>query len=595
MNGSGAFQLTEKARRNLAILAVAVIIVVASIPLFCSYMVVGHDLHFHLYRIEGLANALADGQFPVRMQYTQIFGYGYPVSICYGDLFLYLPALLVLTGVSVVRAYTVFALLANVATAVVAYLCLKRIFTVRSVAVTGCALWMLAPYRLVNLYVRCAVGEYLAMIFLPLIVLGVYLVFARGREGGRWGWLWCTIGITGVLYAHMLTMAFVLVFCVVAVVIGLCFRRSRWIALQIAKCAGCTLLLSAAFVVPFLDFTATNHLQMSQYGLATQIEIFNHDSLQPAQLLMLAPPMDGKSRSLALGISADLPANVGWALLAGVVLWTALLVTGQLKHQNRFRFTVAVALLVASGMLMLLTTNIIPWDALPATGPLAGVSAAIVALQFTFRLLGPVSLMLVFLACMTLQELQERNARLGQLLAAGFVAFALVEGGVMNTSALATEPDRGIIFQLDRAESDLDEGVNAGVMTGEYLPDGARDQELPAVHGYDGVREYAVQGDGMDVVVTVDVGDEPGSVTIGRLAYAQYQLEPNADFEGTCALDEFNHTLVVRFGADSHGSVTVRFVVPVAWNVALFVTYATVLGLVAYVGVSRRRVRSQAS
>lgn len=101
---------------------------------------IGHDLHFHLYRIQGIADALAKGDFPVRMQYTQLYGYGYPVSICYGDLFLYFPALLVLLGVPVLCAYTIFALVVNVATAVITYRCLRRIFSVRSIAVAGCAL-----------------------------------------------------------------------------------------------------------------------------------------------------------------------------------------------------------------------------------------------------------------------------------------------------------------------------------------------------------------------------------------------------------------------------------------------------------------------
>lgn len=197
---------------------------------------------------------------------------------------------------------------------------------------------MLAPYRLTNLYVRAAVGEYLAMMFLPFIVMGVYLVFVNSSQrgalksgadpskdvrtpnAGRFGWLWVSIGIAGVVYSHILTTSFVLIFCLVAAVIGLVFRPSRWAVLQMGKCVLCTLLLSAAFVTPFLDFMATNDLQMSQFGLEDQIAYFDRYSLQPVQLLLLDSPMTGLTQSLQGGIYRNSPANIGWALLPAVVL-----------------------------------------------------------------------------------------------------------------------------------------------------------------------------------------------------------------------------------------------------------------------------------
>lgn len=236
---------------------------------------------------------------------------------------------------------------------------------------------------------------------------------------------------------------------------------------------------------------------------------------------------------------------------------------------------------------MLLMTNIIPWGELLAEGPFAGVSAAIVSIQFTFRLLGPVSLMLVFLACMALEDLRALGVRASQVAAAGFVAFALIEGGATVTSFLTSEPYYGTIFEFDPDDDQYYYFTNVGVMPGEYMPDGALDHEPPAPHAYDGVREYAITEEGSKLAVSVVVGDEPGAISLGRLAYAQYRVEPDADFEGSCALTEMMHTLLLQFSAGSHGKVTVWFDVPVSWNVALGVTYATVIVLAAYVLWSR--------
>ena len=69
-------------------------VVLASMPYCADFLYVGHDLNFHTYRILSLAQAMADGQFPVRM-FTRAFnGYGAATPQFYCDLFLYLPALL---------------------------------------------------------------------------------------------------------------------------------------------------------------------------------------------------------------------------------------------------------------------------------------------------------------------------------------------------------------------------------------------------------------------------------------------------------------------------------------------------------------------
>ena len=100
-----------------------VIILMASIPLFNNYLIRGHDIYFHLMRIEGLAQGLGAGEFPVRIQPAWYDGYGYAVSVFYSDLFLYPAALLRLLGISLQDAYKVYVVLCNVATTLISGYC----------------------------------------------------------------------------------------------------------------------------------------------------------------------------------------------------------------------------------------------------------------------------------------------------------------------------------------------------------------------------------------------------------------------------------------------------------------------------------------
>lgn len=49
----------------------------ACMPLLWRGVYDGHDLLFHLNRIEGIASGLRNGQFPVRIHSSTLLGYGY--------------------------------------------------------------------------------------------------------------------------------------------------------------------------------------------------------------------------------------------------------------------------------------------------------------------------------------------------------------------------------------------------------------------------------------------------------------------------------------------------------------------------------------
>lgn len=179
--------LTEKDKKYLAAFAVVLFICIASIPVICPTLLkpAHHDLIFHLYRIDGLAEGLKSGQFPVRFQGTQLNGLMYPVSIMYGDLFLYFPAILRCMGLSVYTAYKAYMVVVNAFCAVTTYIVFRRMFQSRAIGVLASCLWTLSAYRLfTDTWLRSAVGEYTALAFLPMIIYGLYSLWQYGKSGG---------------------------------------------------------------------------------------------------------------------------------------------------------------------------------------------------------------------------------------------------------------------------------------------------------------------------------------------------------------------------------------------------------------------------
>lgn len=193
----------------------AVTALVASIPILQAGLIAGQDMPFHMARIEGIASGLASGQFPVRVHGETLNGFGYPNSYFYPELLLYLPAVLRLLGVHTVTCYKFYVIFLHVLTFAAAYFPFKKLFGSRMLGLALAVVYVLNPYRLICLYYRAAIGEASAIVFLPLVLYGMYAVLA----GDEKDWPYLVTGATGLLQSHILSTELTALLCLVLVVV----------------------------------------------------------------------------------------------------------------------------------------------------------------------------------------------------------------------------------------------------------------------------------------------------------------------------------------------------------------------------------------
>ncbi len=181
---SAASAANEKAllRRRFTLVGLIALVIFSSLPLFSYYLLNGHDLQFHLQRIEGLSQAIETGRLPDRVSAYWCNGYGYAVGTFYGELLLTFPALLRIFGFTVQNAYKMYVLAINLVTCALSWYSFRKVLRTRRAAMLATAVYMLAPIRLTNIYVRGAVGEYTSMAFMPLILYGVYRLYTYRKE-----------------------------------------------------------------------------------------------------------------------------------------------------------------------------------------------------------------------------------------------------------------------------------------------------------------------------------------------------------------------------------------------------------------------------
>ena len=296
-------------RRALRLpLALAGITLLACLPLFSNYLYFGHDLEFHMQRIAAMAAELSYGQFPVRLTTTTLNGYGYASPLCYCELFLLLPALLYNLWLPLRTCYQVYLFAVTLVTCLIAYFSFARITASRRLGLLGALLYTLSAYRLTCVYTRAAVGEFTAMAFFPLVLLGLYGIYTSDRP--RFGdWLPMALGMAAMVQSHLLscelTALLLILFCLLRLRETL--RPARLLAW--GKAALLAVGLSAWYLFPFFISTRSIPFLVNRSDLVGKLQ---KHGLYAVQLFSFFGTAGGSS---AEGTTHDMALTPGLPLL----------------------------------------------------------------------------------------------------------------------------------------------------------------------------------------------------------------------------------------------------------------------------------------
>lgn len=255
-----------KADRLFTVLVLAAIGVFSFIPYMNGELPWGDDLCYHLIRIEGIKDGLSDGRLPVMIYPEGLNGYGY-LGTMYPSLFLYIPALIRLFGVSIAASYKTLIFIFALATPFLTYISVKGIYKGKysgHAAILAAAVYTVCPYRYTNLYARGALGEALAMTFVPLLIWGLYELVL----GDKKKWWVIVIALSGLFETHVLSSLLGVILCIVTALVFIVklIKEKRFI--EIGKAALLFILLNLWQIVPFVYFYAKGGLWMEMLGIS---------------------------------------------------------------------------------------------------------------------------------------------------------------------------------------------------------------------------------------------------------------------------------------------------------------------------------------
>ncbi len=394
-----------------------------------------NDGMFHMSRILGKAESMANGYFPVYDELFWMNNYGYGTGYFYPSVLLYFPAFLYLLGFPILTCYKTFIVVCTFLSLCSFYIAAKRISGSRGGALASVLLYGFCAYRAICVFYRGAIGEVQAFIFLPLIVLGLYELFNDRPD--RW-WIFA-FAFWGMLSCHLLSI----VTAAIGTAIYLLCRirtifRDRRILLGLIKSVIAAALVSAAFLIPMAEQLGYGSLKTNALLSAAVGSTDLHQAMPWKWLFTFFH---------------DWSFNANWqrCVYPGWMLLLVPLSRIPLCFRKK-RFRAADTMLIAGIGYMICATNLFPWQTF---------SWLLNRIQFSWRMLLEVSALLPLAASVYFREYFEKKHTALALavitVGCAVCAFPIYQDTIVNRTV--SERD-DFIMQDNRA------------MGEEYLPQG---------------------------------------------------------------------------------------------------------------------------
>lgn len=362
-----------------------IVVLIISLPLFKTGFIDTHDGHYHIMRIFGTIAGTEDGQFlpEVVMQWGN--GFGFSWNLFYPPLVTYIGALFKLILPTYTIAMKAVLVLLTLISAIGMYKLMIEITGKKKISLLTAIIYITAPYRITDIYVRLAIGEVLTFAFMPILFQGLYNLF---NKDGKKDYL-VIIGAVGIMLSHNISTLLIAIISIIYVLVNITKLKDKKVLIKLFIDAIFILTIVAFFYGPLLeskmsaDYAAfEDGFMMTRDGLVKQVvhirQLFDN-SFKPGRSFELGDPNDVKNElSFAIGLQIIIP-----LLFVPFVL-------KKMKKETKKHY---LYFLILGLGCVFATTGLFPWKYVPDV---------FVMIQVPWRLLMPATFLLTIAAGMTI-------------------------------------------------------------------------------------------------------------------------------------------------------------------------------------------------
>lgn len=334
-----------------------------------------NNRYFHVHdftvgvRVFEQHQAIKDGQFPPRWSKNLGFGYGMPIFQFYAPLAYYIIQVLYLFNFSILASIKLTYILISIFAFIGSYKLAKKLTNKWGGLLSAVSFSMFA-YHAVNIYVRGALAEFLAVSFFPWIC---YFSLQLLSQNNKKNCLFLTLSLTGLFLSHNISVISFLPFWAIFVLFYFIKNKDYKTIIPLIIS-----FLNAILIASFFLFPAFIQKKYTRADTLTEgYSNYNHHFLYFRQLFI---PNWGYGGSIA-GIEDDISFYLGTEILIIISVTGLILIYNYFKNKRNKNNLISFLFFSFLFFISIFLTNYkskIIWDNLPL----------ISFIQFPWRFLG---------------------------------------------------------------------------------------------------------------------------------------------------------------------------------------------------------------
>lgn len=343
----------EKEIINYILIIIASIII--SIPLANKSLNIYRDDGIqHICRIIGTEQTLADKQFLPMIMSNLCNNFGYSWNIFYSPLTAYMSVVLRIFNFSYVNCLKLCMFVIVLLSGLTMYKLTLRITKNKKLATLASIIYILAPYRITDMYIRTALAELASFIFIPIVFEGLYIIVNEEKKSYK-----LALGAAGLILTHQVIAMYTVIICFAYLIVFFKKLKSK----TVLKNVGVNLLFC-------ILMTSFYWVGLLQHYFSTSYEVFVPGRMEREEVLIFY-----KAKFSQLFITSSeqtMIYAIGLLSVIGLVLTPIAYKKIPEEYKKTYMF-----FLITGIVLIGMTLKIFPFEKLPQ---------ALTMLQFTFRL-----------------------------------------------------------------------------------------------------------------------------------------------------------------------------------------------------------------
>ncbi len=553
-------------------------IIILIFSLFISIPLISKDINVyaddgiqHIARLMGTYQTITEGECPPVIMSNFCNGFGYSWNIFYSPLTAYIPLIFSIFTSSFELMLKLFMVLCSFLSGIAMYSFVKKVTNNRPAGLLASIIYIFAPYRLTDMYMRTAIAELASFIFLPILFHGMYNIFNSEEKSIKKS-LMLTLGAVGLILSHITMAMYAAIFCFIYLIINIKKLKDK----QVLKMLGINILL-------ILLFTSFYLLPMLEHKMATDYEVFMPGRMERTEEL-IRNKVD--LIDLIYTKSGNFMFEIGLVTLIGLVL--TLLAYKQVPKENKKIYWFSI---ISGFICIILSLRIFPFEKMPAV---------LKMIQFTFRLLEFSSFFFAFVASIN-YSLIIKNFRLRDVLVLSLLIVLLL---IPYKNNLNYEKEWSEDKLWPAVEVNENTGrVHAGCATFEYLPSKAynnldyiknRENRVYILSGNATIENE--QKDGTNMTFDISNVEADTIIELPYIYYLGYEVEVAKHDGQTEKIEIFesDNGFVAINVPETATKVTVKYTGTMLMKATYILSAVTLVGVILYLVISwivlRRKV-----